>query len=525
MRDRLWNDRSRIKTAPGVVRGARIGAQAAWLGHPLTAAAVTVLIVNDRVLKLLWPGVVTGKLSDIAGMLVAPPLLALLAAYALRAAGRVPLDDRTAAGAIVLTGALFAWMKTSAAGAEAATRAWAVFVPSSRVAADPTDLIALPVLAVAWLVWRRAARRTDRDLLRARTLVVLPAAVFAVTATSAVPASSSARAVEVRQGEIVIAVAPYGPAIATADAGRSWHEWKGSASPSLSPSPSSSPSLSPATRACVPADPKHCYRVTSGRLRVEETADGGATWTVAWEISSGRQGWLDRAYGNPDPLGERSDRAASVAVAVQAVPGGHVVAVANGTDGVALRDVSGRWRRLGFPLHGAERAPLSEDAAAPLASPGERIGTELGVAVLVALVALLAALGTTTGARRWPVRFCVFAAIMWVSVLLFATAQGMAALFSLVYSVPLFVIGAVGVLTVWLRWPPRGTRLLLAAPAAFAAVFLPFLGWSMGLPDDYGVAVLLAVLLCAVVLFVAVRAVVLERTRTRRARAMPAPSA
>ncbi|WP_182898230.1 hypothetical protein [Microbispora sp. H10830] len=519
MCDRLQIDRNHPKMATGATQGARIGVQAAWLGHPVTVAALAVLIVNDRVLKILWPGVVTGKLSDLVGMLVAPPLLALLAAYAARITGRVPPGDRTAAAAIALTGTLFAWMKTTGIGAETATRVWAVLVPPSRVVADPSDLLALPALAVAWLVWRRAARPAARDLRRARALVVLPVAVFAVTATSAVPASSSARAVEVRQGEIVVAVAPDGAVIATGDAGRSWHEWKGSPSPSASPFPS------PATRACVPAEPRRCYRVTPGRLRVEQTTDGGATWTVAWEISRGRQDWLDRAYENPDPFGEHSDRAVSVAVAVQAVPGGHVVAVANGTDGVVLRDVSGRWRRLGFPEYDAERAPLSESAAAPLASPGERIGTEVGVAVLVALAALLAALGTTAGARRRPVRFGICAAAMWTSVLLVVTADGPAGLVSLALFVPMFAAGAAGVLAVWLWSRPRWTGLLLAAPAAFAAVCLPFLGWSAGVPDDYGIAVLLAVLLCTVVLVVAVRAAVRARTRTRRERGLPVPPA
>ncbi|GIH62467.1 hypothetical protein [Microbispora siamensis] len=518
MRDRLRNDRNH----PDMVSSAP---QAAWLGHPATVTAIGLLIVNDRVLKPLWPGVLTGKLSDLAGMLVAPPLLALLAAYAARIARRVPPGDRTAAGAIALTGALFAWMKATETGAEAAARAWAVLVPSSRVVADPTDLFALPVLAVAWLVWRRAALSTRRDAARARVLVVLPAAVFAVTATSALPPAPSAQAVEVRDGEIVVVV-PDWFTITSGDGGRSWHEWTGSpsASPSPSASASPSPSSSPATRACVPADPRRCYRVIPGRLGVEQTADGGATWTVAWEISRGRQGWLDRVYENPDSLGKRSGPAASLAVAVQAVPGGHVVAVANGTDGVALRDVSGRWRRLGFPEYVPERALLSEDAAAPLASPGEWIDTELGVAVLVALAVLLAALGTTAGARRWPVRFWICAAIMWTSVLLVVTADGMiTGLISLALFVPMFAVGTAGVLAVWLRWRPRGTPLLLAAPAAFAAVFLPFLGWSAGLPDDYGVAVLLAILLCAAVLVVAVRVAVRARARTRRERALPVP--
>ncbi|MEY9962512.1 hypothetical protein ABIA33_000538 [Streptacidiphilus sp. MAP12-16] len=35
------------------------------------------LAVNDHLLKREWPGMVTGELSDVAGMLVAPPLLAV----------------------------------------------------------------------------------------------------------------------------------------------------------------------------------------------------------------------------------------------------------------------------------------------------------------------------------------------------------------------------------------------------------------------------------------------------------------
>ncbi|MBB2749086.1 UNVERIFIED_ORG: hypothetical protein FHR35_008998 [Microbispora rosea subsp. rosea] len=354
MCDRLQIDRNHPKMGTRGTQSARIGVQAAWLGHPVTVAALAVLIVNDRVLKPLWPGAVTGAV-------------------------RLDEDDRDRRG-----------------GGDPGVRP------------------------------RRAA-------------ALLPGHA--------------------------------GPAQGRADHGR------------------------------------------------------GSDLTVAWEISRGRQDWLDRAYENPDPFGEHSDRATSVAVAVQAVPGGHVVAVANGTDGVVLRDVSGWWRRLGFPEYDAERAPLSESAAAPLASPGERIGTELGVAVLVALAALLAALGTTAGARRWPVRFGICAAAMWTSVLLVVTADGPAGVVSLALFVPMFAAGAAGVLAVWLWSRPRWTRLLLAAPAAFAAVCLPFLGWSAGLPDDHGIAVLLAVLLCTVVLVVAVRAAVRARMRTRRERGLPVPPA
>ena len=38
------------------------------LFHPVTLAALALLVVNDRVLKGALPGAVTGKLSDVAGL-------------------------------------------------------------------------------------------------------------------------------------------------------------------------------------------------------------------------------------------------------------------------------------------------------------------------------------------------------------------------------------------------------------------------------------------------------------------------
>ena len=62
----------------------------AWLAHPVTVAALVVLLVNDHLLKYAYPGWVTGKLSDVAGLVLAPALLAsLVTLLARRAPGRV----------------------------------------------------------------------------------------------------------------------------------------------------------------------------------------------------------------------------------------------------------------------------------------------------------------------------------------------------------------------------------------------------------------------------------------------------
>jgi hypothetical protein len=119
----------------------------AWLLHPLPLAAILVTALNDHLLKGsgLLPGWLTGKLSDFAGLFFFP----LLVAAVLRA--------KTAAArtiVVVATGALFAAFKLS-------PRACAFIAPIAGVTPDATDLIALPMLAVAWwwmARWRPSPR-------------------------------------------------------------------------------------------------------------------------------------------------------------------------------------------------------------------------------------------------------------------------------------------------------------------------------------------------------------------------------
>jgi outer membrane protein assembly factor BamB len=122
---------------------------ALFLIHPAWAAALATLVTNDWVLKgsgLLDP-IITGKLSDFAGMVVAPALFAAL------------IGARTRRGLFrchVAVGAAFGLLKLVPALPLACERLGAVLGVPLSIRCDPTDLIALPLLVVSFRSSARA---------------------------------------------------------------------------------------------------------------------------------------------------------------------------------------------------------------------------------------------------------------------------------------------------------------------------------------------------------------------------------
>jgi hypothetical protein len=131
--------------------------------HPVALAAVAVLLLNDWLLKPqgLLPGVITGKLSDLAGLAFAPVALSAALGVALHLAARLgaqvdpSLSRRRLLGCVLATGAGFAAVKLSPVAAQG----FAALLPRAHVVVDPTDLLALPALAIAWAIGRDELRR------------------------------------------------------------------------------------------------------------------------------------------------------------------------------------------------------------------------------------------------------------------------------------------------------------------------------------------------------------------------------
>ena len=147
--------------------------------HPLFGGALASLIVNDHVLKRVHvlPGWLTGKLSDFAGMLIAPVLMVAL----FRVRGRV---GRMAV--FFCVAGVFAAVKLFRSFADVIEQITICTPMPWRLWCDPTDLVALTVLPLGWWLVSREYRADGGS----RLSVCLQATgfglgLFACAATSA----------------------------------------------------------------------------------------------------------------------------------------------------------------------------------------------------------------------------------------------------------------------------------------------------------------------------------------------------
>ncbi|HET6705697.1 hypothetical protein [Amycolatopsis sp.] len=485
----------------------RTGVFLHWTAHPLTVGATAVLLLNDHVLKQAWPGFVTGKLSDVAGLVVAPPVLGLLLGLVLPARAG-------AAAAVLVTGAGFAVVKLTAAGAGVASAAWSVVNGPSVILADPTDLIALPALGVSWWAWRRVTAAPPLAF-RLRVVVALPFTVLAITATSA-PSETLPSVDSVRSEGTQVVIEADGALYGSVSGVDGWRY--------LSVAPSA-PQPRKQVEACAPEAAAHCYRVhgadvvdsedtRGGRLLgVDETTDGGRTWHTTWEVPAVRWEFVQRQHPFPGSI-TRVSKLASTELAVRAVAGGHQVIVANGVEGLAVRGPDGAWRRT--PVVVAETGLALRPA--PFTAFGRAIGRDVSMAGLLALLALL--IGTAAAAGRVRARHGrgLTAAVPLAAYLVLAlSATGMVAVFGsdagettglwLVTALCLFGVGTVLVLAP--RRPLRRSRMLVVVAAAVVAGLAytgPALAWTLGYPQEHAATAGLGLILAAACLPVVVAA-------------------
>jgi hypothetical protein len=261
------------------------------LAQPFSLAAILILLLNDHLLRQLYPSWLSGKLGDFAWLFFFPFALAALLAWVVP--GRLPRQVQiTGLLAFGLTGSVFALAKTlpffHSAVVQIASLAFGFQVGWVR---DPSDLIALSALAAGWLLWQRGtAPQLEAATSRQKPAWLLLTAAVLLTVANA-PAPESGIGCLRQANDQVLACSTFG-CYASQDGGLSWIK-------SSDELPEDCPYLSwygdvPKEQVIQdPADSAIQYRYTPG-VSIERSTDGGVSWQLEHELRPVKQ--AERAY-------------------------------------------------------------------------------------------------------------------------------------------------------------------------------------------------------------------------------------
>ena len=134
----------------------------AALLSPAALGSAALIIANDLWLKRQHPGLVSGKLSDLGLCIFLPLFLAAVIEWTLHVLGRRVAVN---VSACILAASYFAAVKVFPAATRAHVEWLSLLVPRwhFRAVTDPTDLVCLPAIAVAWWTMKRSPSGSQSD--------------------------------------------------------------------------------------------------------------------------------------------------------------------------------------------------------------------------------------------------------------------------------------------------------------------------------------------------------------------------
>jgi hypothetical protein len=452
------------------------------LAHPLSLAAISLMLANDFIFKTLWPSWWTGKLSDLAGLFFLPFLLAALLS---------PFVPARRVGwlAFGLVGVGFTLLKIDPAfNSLVAGLGRSLTGLPVRARIDPSDLLALvSLLPAAWL-WRRPVPSAGPGW-NGRLLVLLLAAV--VTLADAAAPDYGISCLTADGSKIMATAGMIGGSYQSTDGGLTWQPLSTQTQTDCHPVLQAlEPVKDPATGAT--------YRFRSG-IAVERSDNGGLNWTSDYSFVPAAE--VERTYVQMTRPGNLSFGSVPSAALVDPASGNLVLAM--GQDGVLVRSRSGQWiwAAVGIYQHDA----LRQSGLA-------------GILVLVQVqiwLALLAAFGWlyTRAARRISGKTTVWVILGWIYLALLSLTFTPEIITSSYLAIGVYLgllfIAVVTLIALLIA----GFRLKMEFFRLFAAVFsqmlilalallLPYVLWAAGLLPQYLYALLASTALVVILFFV-----------------------
>jgi hypothetical protein len=254
------------------------------LAHPTSFVSILLLIFNDMLLKHSWPGWISGKLSDLAGLYFFPFLLGVFLSLLSK---RLDLNpEKVGKVSIAVTGVWFALIKLSPAANHLTSRLVEMILGTpSTIALDPSDLLATGSLIPAWWLWKSIRPVQPKW----SSLLILIVASLATMATSCMPIGEITK-LAVFDGVLYALDERYEQVYMSKDTGRTWAAID--APPQQALMDFEQDRNFPVVE-CYRADPNICYQVSGDEI-IERSNDGGSTYQVVWQIPPGRRYFMDR---------------------------------------------------------------------------------------------------------------------------------------------------------------------------------------------------------------------------------------
>ncbi len=452
---------------------------------------MAVMLLNDLVLRRLVPSWWTGKLSDVAYLFFMPFALAALLAWARPRLG----ERRVRAWAFGLTALAFTIGKLHPAlNAALGSLAQSALGLPLRITADPTDLLALPVLALSWWFWQREPQPLRLALPQPARWLLLPLAAF-LTLANAAPPSYGITCLNVQNGKIT--AEGYYTAWTSADGGLTWQENDSGDYSSICQDHTEEKVLT------IPSTGVR-YRYESG---VIQRSDGGGPWQPAYQPRAFSQ--AERAYHEKATSADDSYTLAPIDAVYD--PGSGNVIFSMGHQGVLVLTAGGQWQ---WAAVGPYQVRALEQGG--LQSYFILLQGELLLSLAAALL-VFAALVRPRLPKKWYILGKLFlgwllfglSAVVLPPALTNSTYVNLLAYFALLAAVVWAFLSALVDAVILFR----SSRAALGRAALFSlwavpAYFVPFLLWAINLLPYYYLAVILSAILIGLV-------VVLGRSRNQ----------
>jgi hypothetical protein len=466
------------------------------LSHPIVLGAIALLLVNDHLLRRVWPSWVTGKLGDVAWLLFAPLALAALLVWLLpiRGSRREPIAAGLAFGLIA---AVFVGANTSSLFHDWLVRALQSLTGVSlTITRDPSDLAALPSLAAGCWLWRRTPAQVP--FTSRRGWVALSLAALLTLANSAAP-NYGVHCLAADSGRLIAASAY--ETYESDDGGLSWQPFAGDRfalhdrcpdEPNTRLDSGAAPSGEAFTS---PGDPDVRYRLTP-QGRMERSTDDGATWQVEFQFAP--TGEAGRIYFEKTTSGAGAFLAGPLDVLTDPASGNLILAM--GYEGALVRQSTGAWGWV--PVGPYHRVELDPSTAAWKLLDGE-----------TALALIFGALCMATWSLHMTRRrlHAILVALAWLAWLfcvivlrpVFVSGYGFVILVPVLIATGLLAL-ALSFYAAFLNTRLRIRMLLQSVLAALIGAllfFLPYELWGLGSLPSYTMAMLFGLILGGVTLY------------------------